>query len=245
MMTIPKLENIPFEEKIFVFDNIVPTSIQNLINIYSKEYTRFAYCPSTVPGEYGVIGKDEYESVQFVDMVLRREHGPNSNQLVDEKHKPYLNLILSPLLNALSHRKYLLDIEEVDRVKFNLQLKVDEKYKGKHNTPHIDSHPVMEGMWNGLYYVNDNDGNTNFFDLNGDIDINVFGDISQLEARKQYYEKFGELKIKKSVKAKKGRFVVFRGDVLHAGANPINNKERIVINYNYNFRSFQRKNNFL
>ena len=73
-----------------------------------------------------------------------------------------------------------------------------------HNTPHIDfldmPHHVL------IYYVNDSDGDTIFFDEN-------------------------ENEIKR-VTPKRGRYALFNGNILHAGSNPIKSNYRIIINYN-------------
>ena len=55
-----------------------------------------------------------------------------------------------------------------------------------------------------LYYVNDSDGDTKFFD----------NDYNQIQ----------------SVTPKKGRSVFFNSNLLHAGSNPIKNDVRIVVN---------------
>ena len=56
-----------------------------------------------------------------------------------------------------------------------------------------------------LYYVNDSDGDTIFFNKN----------------KKEI----------KRVKPKKGTGVLFKSNTLHAGSNPINSDKRMVINY--------------
>ena len=63
---------------------------------------------------------------------------------------------------------------------------------------------ITEGDKTLLYYVNDSDGDTLFFD--------------------------NDLNITKRVTPKKNRAILFDSNMLHAGANPIKNETRIVIN---------------
>lgn len=92
------------------------------------------------------------------------------------------------------------------RCKANLQMSVvnDKKF----NHPHLDLdqfHP--EKYYVLLYYVNDSDGDTFLFDK----DFNITHSISP----------------------KKGRFLLFDGNVYHAGRHPLKNSTRIVINFDF------------
>ena len=75
----------------------------------------------------------------------------------------------------------------------------------------------MKKGFTAIYYLNDSDGDTIIFNektmdpfLNGE-----------------------ELSIKKRINNKKGRFVMFNQDYLHAGMLPINSDYRVVINFNF------------
>ena len=71
------------------------------------------------------------------------------------------------------------------------------------NTPHIDFLYPHTVL---LYYVNDSSGNTIFYDEN--------------------------FKIKQTINPKKGRIVVFNGDIYHSSTPPRTNDYRCVINFN-------------
>ena len=77
------------------------------------------------------------------------------------------------------------------------------KLKGKHQYIHTDV--TNKDMSTFLYYVNDSDGDTIFFNKN----------------KKEI----------KRVKPKKGTGVLFKSNTLHSGSNPINSDKRMVINY--------------
>ena len=92
------------------------------------------------------------------------------------------------------------------RSKINFQTHANESGYNHINPSHIDmnlNHYVM------LYYVNESDGDTLFFDDDG--------------------------KLLKRVTPKKGRLVYFNGAIYHAGSNPIKYRERIVININLDY----------
>lgn len=88
------------------------------------------------------------------------------------------------------------------RSKANLQLKCNN---GKlHTTPHTDrseEHKVL------IYYANDTDGDTFFFN--------------------------NDLEIIERVSSKKGRFVLFDGDILHAAGFNVQTEIRLNINFNF------------
>jgi hypothetical protein len=88
------------------------------------------------------------------------------------------------------------------RSKANLQLKCNTDKL--HTTPHTDRNEEHKVL---IYYANDSDGDTFFFD-NG-------------------------LKIIERVPPKQGRFVLFDGDILHAAG--FNNIYDIRLNINFNF----------
>ena len=93
-------------------------------------------------------------------------------------------------------------IQQLIRIKANLQLP-EPREDWQHNTPHVDNYNRHKVA---IYYVNDSDGCTFFFDK--------------------------ELKVTKKVESKRGRMVVFSGDIYHAGQPPTKNT-RIMINFNF------------
>ena len=101
--------------------------------------------------------------------------------------------------------KYL-DFENVNyhvyRIKSNLTFNLTDYKKINHQPIHIDKD--TEDIKSLLYYVNDSDGDTLFFD--------------------------NDLNIIKRVSPKKNTAILFDSNILHAGSNPIKNKKRIVVN---------------
>lgn len=88
------------------------------------------------------------------------------------------------------------------RVKANL-LYQDLTSKDYHHIPHRDKEET--GFVSFIYYLNDSDGDTIFFDNN--------------------------LKIIKRIQPKQNSLIEFPSNVLHASSSPINHNSRLVINF--------------
>jgi hypothetical protein len=108
----------------------------------------------------------------------------------------------------------LIDPVVIERIKFNFQGQQEvHRKKTFYNPPHIDpigkikegDHPIV-----AIYYAEDSDGDTFFFDTYGH-----------------------DRKIIKRVSPKAGRVVIFDGDISHAGSPPQHSKSRIVANFNF------------
>jgi len=136
------------------------------------------------------VDEDTVESAQF-SHLLCTDTGPNSDH--------YVRVL--PILNKL------LDIVDGDyrvhRCKVNMNL-ADARFEGKYHMPHIDN--GFEGQITALYYVNDADGDTLFFD-----------DSNQITKR---------------ITPEKGKLVWWPGKVFHAKAHAISTPARIVLNIN-------------
>ena len=109
--------------------------------------------------------------------------------------------------------KYLPFKYELQRVKVNFNPKVDIP-KDRCMHPHCD---IRENGFTAIYYINDSDGDTIIFN----------------EKTMDPYLQGKELSIKKRIKNKKGRLVMFNQDYLHAGMPPIISDYRAVINFNF------------
>jgi len=109
--------------------------------------------------------------------------------------------------------KYLPFEYKLQRVKvnYNPQVNISED-ECMH--PHCD---INKGGYTAIYYVNDSDGDTVIFNEK------TMDPVFNKE----------ELSIKKRIKSKKGRLVMFDQDYLHAGMPPTKSDYRVVINFNF------------
>ena len=92
----------------------------------------------------------------------------------------------------------------VIRAKANLKLMCPYGNADSHNKPHYDQDTEH---FVGLYYVNNSDGYTWLFNK--------------------------DRTVMKRIEPRKGRFVFFRGDILHADSHPHKCKKRLVINIDF------------
>lgn len=131
------------------------------------------------------------------------------------------HVIYNDVDGTLSHFKgitdYLLEqltqasgfvIENVLRIKMNLQLKVGE-VKGEFNTPHTDFNVPH---FVAIYYVNTSDANTTLFKQKVGDNLDVLEPMAKIETEE-------------------GTFVLFDGLHYHAGMHPKVSDFRIVINF--------------
>lgn len=107
-------------------------------------------------------------------------------------------------------QKHNISIQEVIRIKSNILTKSTNT---KYHSPHIDTsvpHLVF------LYYVNDSDGDTYFFDKFYSADSEMNED---------------ELIVSQRLSPKQGRGILFNGHQYHASSSPIDSDMRCVINF--------------
>jgi hypothetical protein len=158
--------------------------------------------PSTVaPHKYlSVINKNKNikEYIQF------------NHSLLDDFGKPENSPLLFLSEFMKEKIKSITNVNNFFRMKVNLLTQCSFSNKEFHNTPHLDR-TSGEEYFAGVYYVNDSDGDTFFFNREGNDFI-----------------------IYKRVEHKKGRLVLFDGNIYHTGRHPKEAIKRIVINFNFN-----------
>ena len=108
-----------------------------------------------------------------------------------------------------------LKVEDVYRAQANM-LTMDGAYpKDHYQYPHVDHATEDDGTTSLLYYVNDSDGDTFFFNEKVDTNVEV-------------------LSINRRETPKKGKSVMFKSNTLHAGSPPRFHKTRVVLNFVFN-----------
>lgn len=170
-----------------------PYYLSDYLTVHEVQYNKFKHLPNN---------KDHIQMVhQFykVDEVT-----DDTVPCTDDKHLEWINLLIGKMATYLKKNELRLI-----RAKANLQHQVTGNKKEYHNTPHIDE-PSMK-HWVCIYYVNDSDGDTLFFDNEKDCNITD------------------------SISPKKGRFLFFKGNKLHTGKHPIDTNVRIVINMDFHY----------
>ena len=109
--------------------------------------------------------------------------------------------LIECLLNKLEKH----DIKNVMLIRAKANVLFPTVTNIKHSTPHVDL-PYVKYYYNLLYYVNDTDGDTYFFNE--------------------------DKTIREQISPKRNRAVYFDGSIFHASSNPKKHDSRIVINLN-------------
>ena len=158
------------------------------------------YNPQTVLAEYAMYkGENAIDTFQFVHMMY------NS---ADNSASSYHSEIAIPIVWFIENHG--ISVNNLYRVKANLMTR--QPYDSQNfNTPHTDL--TTNGMV-GLYYVNDSDGDTVFFE----------------ERYKKDYV-YDKLTIANKVTPKKNTMVFFDATQFHASTPPVENDYRCVINF--------------
>lgn len=146
-------------------------------------------------GVYAISTPNTVDSFQMVSVV-------------DLGH-PMYHLVL-PMLRKLAS-KHGIEINNIMRIKLNL-IAPDCNAEG-HHMPHVDTaddHKVF------LYYINDSDGDTIFFN------------------ERHNGNPVNELTEDRRVSPKMGRGVIFDGSIYHASSSPSDSSFRCIINVDFN-----------
>lgn len=91
------------------------------------------------------------------------------------------------------------------------------------HTPHIDLEFPHK---TALLYLNDSDGNTNFYNLKYDTS-------AMIQSHDYYLKNKKKMKIEKSITPEKNKLVIFDGIQYHSSSSPTTVDRRIVVNYNF------------
>ena len=199
-----------------VYDNLLPdTFADKIYDLHTMGNFSWFYSPSTVLARGIPTDNLEVNYKRVSNGVTVGYRGDEIGHIFnkDTVDTPYLvhsacynGKPTSAHFDQLSEIVKHLDFEKVNyqvyRIKSNLMFNVSGYKKTNYQPIHLDK--ITEGDKSLLYYVNDSDGDTLFFDN----DLNVI----------------------KRVSPKKNTAILFDSNILHAGSNPIKSKKRIVIN---------------
>jgi hypothetical protein len=183
-----------------VFENFIDNDISKKIyNIFTNGFPWY-YFDST---------NDNYE----INLLKNKELKLNIIKNSQFSHTFFVhNKIVSDYFEKiflLLKDKYFLEIDYIKRIKSNLNTLIPGYTKNNIQIPHIDyGHNWTENpnlIYSLIYYVNDSDGDTIFYDNN----------------EKEIFR----------VTPKRGKAVLFKSNILHTACNPVNTDKRIIINF--------------
>ena len=185
-----------------VIDNILPAHLErDVYDTLMGNHMPWYYNEST-SGRSSVYGAEPEHTVETFQFT--------HNFIVESKVTSSLsNLAWSTL--AVLTSKFDLDMSNAQRVKANLMTSLPGYKQENFNPIHADCHDL--GKWKSiLYYVNDCDGDTTFFE-------------------EQYPQPRQDLTKMFTSTPRRNTAVCFPSQMFHCGANPIINNKRVVINY--------------
>lgn len=210
-----------------VIDDILSIEDQDLLlkNIFSnhKDQPGFLYTKNITPNYFKFNFKNlETQTVLSSTLIKPRIESIIKTSLKVEKM--FITHGYYKIIENISKKlDWNLSPSDIIRAKLNLQFKSLTGNREHHNVPHVDiafennDDPIS--YYSLIYYVNDSDAYTYLFN------------------KKIIYEEDYEntnteegIKVLKKIRSKKGRVLLFDGNILHTGSNPIKDEFRLVFN---------------
>lgn len=194
-------------DSIIVIDDIVDVEIQNQI-----EQALLGADTKWTFNRYTAYKKERFPQVSNEQRMAITSF--THLALDGVRPNPYYNLYMQVIEQAASRLNF--EITQVIGMRANLQVPVYQKFTN--GIPHVDL-SIVAPYKIGLYYVNDSDGDTELYDQTSDNTT-----IDEIKKREET--------LRQAVSPKKGRFVLFDGNIYHRAGLPT--KEiRCVLNYNF------------
>jgi hypothetical protein len=191
-----------------IIDDVLPQAYADHIAGDALHYLQYFWNEKTVMN-VEVTDPNVYDIGQFTCPLINVQYNGQY------KNSDYMNFLKPMLLIIEEKLRDTITVQEYLRVKYNLMLQVDKKYEDMYNTPHPDNDVIgNKNQFSIIYYTNDSDGDTVFF--------NEFFDGNLSVKNPTIYQR---------VKPKKNRLVLFQSDRFHASSNPIKHPVRSVINF--------------
>ena len=182
-----------------IVENLFPSSLQDEIEsvLMSDQFPWFFNKGTIYDSHMFKYNECVLESNQFTHSAISEDTNQPS--------------VVFPLLRNIMYfieEKTDKTISKIQKIKCNLLLPMPGS-EGKYHPPHWDHD--TDACFSALYYVNDSDGDTYFFNKTKD-------------------QGHDNVQIVKQVTPKKGTCVIFDSNQYHASSNPIISERRVVVN---------------
>tara|TARA_R110000787_G_scaffold99583_1_gene204210 strand:+ start:1978 stop:2562 length:585 start_codon:yes stop_codon:yes gene_type:complete len=187
-----------------VVDNLISKKYQDkIINTVNDNYFPWYFYETILSDEK--IKKASNKNITltpaFVHTLFILPKGINSN---------YYNFFIK-ILDTFN-------VKEIIRIRIRRTFKQETHSLKKYNYPHVDI-DKQQNYKSLVYYVEDSDGDTVFFDKKYKLGCPTFINSNYKEIKR--------------VSPKKGRAIYFDGEIYHAGNNPVNSDIRTIINFDF------------
>ena len=205
------LEDILYKGKVLVLEDLINPNLQEYILNICREDLAYNSSQTTNPPDIFKRVNDNVINNIYDDFYLYCNlknifSTPNTTNYTDIN----LNIghsLFTPLYLVLSYINLNIKYEDILRTQINLQIPTPSNPgNNTHNTPHVDFPSISKPTFTLIYYVNDCDGDTIFFD--------------------------SDLNIRQKVTPKKGKIALFNGNLPHTSTHPLLNN-RYIISYSF------------
>lgn len=192
-----------------IFDDLIDSQFAVELDRYVVNNVQFFFLPGTVRSEgVGVSGSlalsDSTEDYPiFCCPIFATD--PNGQQL--DVRQSDSKIVVENLVDQIKAVVPFVRNLKIIRAKVNLSMRTPTASVCHHNVPHRDSD--QSNFFSVIYYCNESDGDTYFDDQSVDMDSRRF---------------------LPKAKPRRGRFVIFPSNMLHAGSHPRESEYRIAIN---------------
>jgi hypothetical protein len=191
------------KKKYLILNNLFDkTFVNKLEELFLSNYFPYYYFENTVKKEF--LKNDNKISKFKINDYLQFSHiffNYNNKKQTSEINSDYFQIIYD-ILNKVKEKLNFINDIKIIRAKINLQTQFKNNKKDVINTPHFDFKNIPHIVI--IYYVNNSDGKTYLFKKNGNVLVGV--------------------------SPKKGDVLIFDGNILHAGSNPLKSEKRLLIN---------------
>lgn len=201
----------------YIFDDIIPKVEQLKLEKYVKLSNLNWNYRHNITGQYG-----------GTDLLKLPANVLTSIDIMDTN---ILNIINSIKLNLLN--KLNIEFDRDYRCKINWTTPISENYDFK-NLIHIDMVVAHIAI---VYYINDTDGDTIFLN-------NKKGNSAESHQNNLKSINIDDFEIEKKISPKKGRAVIFNGNIYHYGEYPTIT-DRFIINFDLVGKSKNKNKNNL
>jgi hypothetical protein len=194
---------------VIIIDDIVDAEMQDKIynQVFSKD-TKWTFSRTVFYDKHPEVMSQQKNSLMAFTMPLMNM----DNGDYDNTYPLYHNVIKA------AEQKLGWQVRHLLNARLQLQLPLMTEKDKVYGVPHIDAHRPQKYKI-AVYYVNDVDGDTVLFKQT--IHNSTPQDI-----------KDGKLEVAQTISPKKGRLVIFDGDVYHSVGKPKTDM-RCVVNYNF------------
>lgn len=198
-------------EDYLVIDDYVPKSLQDEIEetLLSLNFPWFIF------SEIWTGGNDIQSRGENVNIINSPGlvHNFVNEGIFGSNHCHFFTYILHFL-----SKDFKFSVDELLRIRGRVTFPYPNVNRNTFCGPHVD-YSMMNDYYSLIYYVNDSDGDTFLFDQRRE-DSSFKPDLSNL-------------KIVDRISPKKGRLLLFNGNILHSGNCPINSNIRCIVNYDF------------